>query len=101
MQPGTPYLAILRERKQVTAMREEVGVGTYDALVSRNIKLLERECVGSRTNSQLAKTIKPCRAWPTKLVDDGKERTIECKAAASRITKRDTIEQCAQARLAR
>ena len=35
------------------------------------------------------------------MVDDGKERTIECKAAASRITKRDTIEQCAQASLAR
>ena len=101
MQPRTPYLAILREGKQVTAMREEVGVGTYDALVSRNIKLLERECVGSRTNSQLAKAIKPCRARPPKLIDNGKKCSVKCESTASRITKRDTIEQCAQARLAR
>ena len=60
MQPGTPYLAILREGKQVTTVGEEVGVGTHNTLVSRNIKLLERECVGSRTNSQLAKAIEPC-----------------------------------------
>ena len=60
MQPRTPYLAILREGKQVTTMGEEVGVGTYDALVSRDVELLEREGVGSRADTKLTKAIESC-----------------------------------------
>ena len=97
MQPRTPHLAILREGKHIATVRKEVRIGTHNALVSRNIKLFKRESISGRANTELAKTIEPCRAWPPKLIDDGKECTTLCKATASCIAKRDTIEQCTEA----